>query len=1287
MPTKGLQPLSIKCLAGLAKNCTALRKKLRNFTRIERNKLSLLITKPPVYKGCRGSGISLERHMFLINTGYPPVGASGMATRIPRRNPNNINLSRTDAKVALAPCPLNKPTMQLVPLRYGLVDNLALDPAKELLMAHHLSSRPLGVRLPRDGWLYVIDTVTGVLSEYRLLNGVLTDLLFQGTHVTEDERQSSAGQAHLIVSRHNPLYVSYAEVQWTAKKCHQVLDSPGEREHFMQAVHPAMSNCQTGGAHLLTPQMTEEWLAEVATEFVEYHQQHLAPNASLAEHAAYTERQRVLAQVPEHERQPYTWEEPKRFAHMFMGKLVTCVAPGYHYDTLYLVLDDTLGVLRDLANYQDQVAGWVTDWANGGAQKGYNERDYLLGCYIESLTWLAESDVQAFMDDIDDPAGRALLADLNHLPEPEREITAKALHAYINRGGLMTPSTDNTPTPADLQALRQAVQDDAFAADFFPGSGQEPVGLSAVEDVDRRYYTREHFRVAPAAFVDTHFQTLIALGKRRSSDLSNILHGARLGQRGVNDLIDRQAMDSEMHAHRTGLERWNSLLDHITADRVGLVSSGAFHKAAWYFDAQHSLQTGHAFALEYACLKDICRSDDACTQLLAYAERKPQFSRPLYYTLPLSEQTSLWVQYAFLFASGMAVLNNLPEQIARLDTLERGRLPILDDLPDSTRNVAQAAQNAWTPALNRGLDTLLASFEGIAKGQAMPDLDQLLRSLPQALILRIVQAAKTEGATLRFASRAELDSLRETLSEVLEQRERLLTLKQARQQSNRVNGHHSAKSQALLQDIHSVRWQLDLGEARLAASISPITELPDEQARLYGSTPGRAGLTVIFAPEGRQQVARLMRTFKEGVSRAPASNVLGDGAALLLFVAQAVNLVQIVKEFITLERDERIWGGVINAALATGAAGFSAVQGIFDTALITQAAKLTTDLRKNSLSRLHVSMGKLHLGLGFGTYLSGLIIAFASLYTNQHKWAEAVRNGNREAQIGATLLVSSSGGLAFSNAYGLSNSFRAAYNIMMATKGAAREAAWVVSGVRLSTVFYRFSLAGGLFTLLELGSTWLYNRFNTSAHDQWVQSTPWGLELQKRKNLSLKNFQGHLELLLQVPFAQVKRAQAGSYLTSWLPTTHIGEVYLCLPGLSLADFEVPLGGRASHGLKIGAQRFTTVLEHSKRPHEHSEEISEQVSARLFRVHMDRPGLILSLSYPRHPERINGKLDEELLLELKLWSLDEQGQQVWHTHRIRFNPLKEGRYPAADYLAPALTLLPIDILALEVIPNV
>ena len=177
-----------------------------------------------------------------------------MVNSIPRRNPNNINRSRLDAKVALGVCPLSKPTLQLVPLRYGLVDNPALDPATALSMPYRLSSRPLGIRLPRDGWLYVIDSATGELSEYRLLDGLLTQLLLKSTAVTEDERQTSIGPPHLIVSRHSTLHVTYAETQWTARKCQQVLNSAEERTHFMQAVHPGLTNCQTGGTHLLTPQ-------------------------------------------------------------------------------------------------------------------------------------------------------------------------------------------------------------------------------------------------------------------------------------------------------------------------------------------------------------------------------------------------------------------------------------------------------------------------------------------------------------------------------------------------------------------------------------------------------------------------------------------------------------------------------------------------------------------------------------------------------------------------------------------------------------------------------------------------------------------------------------------------------------------------------------------------------------------------------------------------------------------------------------------------------------------------
>ncbi|KMM93699.1 toxin VasX [Pseudomonas lundensis] len=1212
-----------------------------------------------------------------------------MANSIPRRNPNNINRSRLDAKVALGVCPLSKPTLQLVPLRYGLVDNPALDPANALSMPYRLSSRPLGIRLPRDGWLYVIDSATGELSEYRLLDGLLTQLLLKSTTVTEDERQTSIGPPHLIVSRHSSLYVTYAETQWTARKCQQVLNSAEERTHFMQAVHPGLTNCQTGGTHLLTPQMAEQWLAEVATEYVDYHQQHLDQTARLAEHAAFAERQRQLAKTPEHERQPYLWEQPRRFQQISMGTLASSVAPEYHHDILYLVLDDTLGVLRDLANYQDEVVGWVTDWANGGAQKGHNERNYLLGCYIESLTWLAESDWQTFAATLDDPAIQALLEDFKKLPEPERAVTGKAIHEYLNRGGLMTPPP-NTSIPADLEALRREAEMEAALYQAYVPDLQL-LAVRAVEDIDRCYYTRAHFRVAPAAFVEAHFDALITLGKQRSRDTQDILFGARFGQRGVNELIDRPAMDRELQAHRDGLERWNRVLDSITADRVALIARGAFHNAAWYFDAQQAGQVDHAFSLEYACLKDICRSDEACDQLLAYLEGNPQFVLTLYYTLPISEQTALWVQYAFLLASSLAVYNNLPEQLARLDTLERGRLPALDELPESTRNVAHAAQHAWSPALNRGLESLVTSFDGIVKGNTMPDLDQLFRDLPQALTLRILQAAKTEGATFHFATPAELDSLRETLKEVLDQRERLLKLKHKRQQVNRVDGHRSLKSQQLLHEINTLRGQLTQGEARLAASISPIPELPDEHVRLFGSAPGRAGMTVIFAPEGHRQVASLMSNFKEGVHRAPVMNVLGDGAALLLFFAQLVNFLQVTKEVMGVARKDRKFMPLISSLAATGASGFAAAQGAFDTALNAQIENLKASLRMTSPSSLQVTLGKLHVGLGVGTYAFGLYSALISSSTYHGNWVEAVRSGNRGTQNGAVLQLISASGLGASNAYGLFNSISSVAQVFSAAKGPARNTAWIISGARLSLVFLRFSLVGGLFTLLELAGTWMYNHYNTSAHDQWLQSTPWGLETDKQKNLSLAGFQSHLQALLQAPFVQVKRRPERSYLAGWFPATQVGEITINLPGLNLQDFQAPLGGQPPHGLKVGARRFITVLDGGRRPRKYAQELSEPVQAGLFRVETgapNTPGLRLNLSYPNHPERINGKLHEELLLELQLMSADEQGQPVVRSHLIHFNPFEEGQYPSAAHPlpSPALTLLAVDVLALKEIPD-
>ena len=65
-----------------------------------------------------------------------------MSTAFRPKNPNNVNLSRDDARNSMGTCPLMKTTVQLIPLRYGMVDNPALNPVGEIPMPYSLGTRP-----------------------------------------------------------------------------------------------------------------------------------------------------------------------------------------------------------------------------------------------------------------------------------------------------------------------------------------------------------------------------------------------------------------------------------------------------------------------------------------------------------------------------------------------------------------------------------------------------------------------------------------------------------------------------------------------------------------------------------------------------------------------------------------------------------------------------------------------------------------------------------------------------------------------------------------------------------------------------------------------------------------------------------------------------------------------------------------------------------------------------------------------------------------------------------------
>ena len=1149
---------------------------------------------------------------------------------------------------SLGACPLQNTHVQLLPLRYGLVEK-PLDPSASLTLPYALSSRPLGIRLLREGWLYIIDSVTAELHEYHVRNGLISALLHRGKTVDSDRRTPIEERPALIFSRRSTLHVNFAEVQWTAAKCAQVLDSREEREHFMQAVDLGPVNCATGGAHLLTVEQGKQWLAEIASGATEQAQ----PDAVLLPTVQ-------VSDAPAHEREPYLWEQPRRFREAHLGELLGRVRGPYQDDTLFLVVQDDLGVLRDLAEFQDTAVGWVDEWTNTGT----HERDYLLACYIESLSRLSAGDIGQLAKADSSPAVQALFADLEQLPEPDREHTRQALLDYLNKGGKVEPS--GVPAPPELEQLRKAAHAEAFEFARYQGATPDfTAHRRASDEADRRYYTRQHFAGAPGAFVERHLETLITLGHAQDKRIIEVLEGSSFsGKRGVNDLIDRPAMDAALDRHRDDLSRWNRMLERLTADRTGLVASGRFHRSAWYYDARNQQQLHQAFAAEYACLKDICRSDHASEILLGYLEKHPELTRPLFYTLPLRLQPEKVAQYSTLFNAGMGVFNNLPHWLAELKRIEQPGLPAIDDLPDPTRVVADAVQHSLSPALNLGLSRALAGFD--LAGEKIPDLDALFRQLPKALSARLLDAAKTSGVTFTVASPAEHAALQSTLKELLRERDYLKTLTRERNQlthnKNR-QGHKMQRAMELQNEIVQVRGQLTQLEGRLAGALSPIAELPDQSVRLYGATPARAGVTAVFPPAQQLEVRSLLKDIRIGVSSVPNGQLIrSEGMGLLVFLVQGVNLVAVVKELTNQSRNKRIWMPLANALAATGAAGFTAAQSLADTALKARSAELVAGLQHRALQNVHVSMGKMHVGLGGFTYFLGFLSSLSSLNAQHQKWQQATRTGDRAEESSAALASLGAGGMISVNAYGLGHTVHATFKVVTARGAAARTAAWAAAGTRLSTVFFRFNLAGALFTVLEFGGTWLFNRYNLSAHDKWLKTTPWSLDVDHRGNHTLDEYRRYLDYLLNAPYAQLGPDEHDSWLKNLLLKAKPSDIHLVLPRFNLSDFQPPLSGKPVHRLGIGARRLSVPLHSRGVPQERKEVISNEVAASLHLVQAAPDRLVLCLRYPENPDAEFTPASETLELAVCVETLKANGAWVPRTQVIRINPHGQGRFP-------------------------
>ncbi|MCL1476581.1 MAG: hypothetical protein MH219_02930 [Marinobacter sp.] len=679
------------------------------------------------------------------------------------------------------------------------------------------------------------------------------------------------------------------------------------------------------------------------------------------------------------------------------------------------------------------------------------------------------------------------------------------------------------------------------------------------------WYLRQAMKGALPDFVDAHIEGIAALKKSHREHLESILEGQGFGNRGINDLIDREAMDQFMTGQRAKLARWQSLLTAITNDRVQLLTDNRYHHAAWYFDPKDKTQLEAALDLEYACLKDICRSDEASEGVLEWLNTHPQYSRPLFHTLPKNDRSAdgeLAKTYAIVGNAGYAVVTRAANWVQKIKAAENGKLPDFIGYSKLIQQKAGAVGDTVAPAIALAKGRAIEKLYQAIGSQTLPELDDLFRDLPYFFKRSMLDAIDQGKAEFRVASQGELATFRNNLTKMLQLDQQMKQLQNDHDVAKSTHGHRSEKAQRLVAEFKATREKHRKVGKQVAAALSPVEEI-DTGLKLETAVTGRAGLTLALPAQDQQELGRLVGHFRQGLASAHRVNLMGDGLGVLVFVAQLSILWNVASELGSESENPEDKQRLYESALATIAAGFLASQGLMDTAYSTRARALAEAWQRSAVAGVHIQMGKLHVWLGGPAYLFGAISAGISALKHQENWLRAVQTGNAEAQFGATLGMIGSGGLVVTNAYGLSRTGQSFFQVLAARGMESKAVAWATAGRTLSGLFARLNVAGLVFTVFELGGTWLYNRYNLSERDRWLQTTPWSRESEQIHNGSLDDYTkafagiGASVTLDEVPGKDEERSK----------------LRLNCHGLPADSLVEPLQGRARHRVSIAAWRI------------------------------------------------------------------------------------------------------------------
>ncbi|MCE0559233.1 toxin VasX [Motilimonas sp. E26] len=974
------------------------------------------------------------------------------------------NSSQNDVKAPCAPCALMNSRIQLVPVRYAIVESPAQHRAIASRHSSKLTYRPVGIRPAHEGgYLYLIHSQRpDIVYAYQLgENGAVTKIEQQsktpgdygGPEFIYDESETS-----IVMKRSGSVWALYTHTKISAKLQGQLILVPELRDALMQKCDLAAYQVNIGARHLLPPNDLAANLADCD------------PNKS---------------DNPLDQQWCWLTEKPQAIA---ATDVTQHILPKYKDDSAILLLEDPISMATELSGAAQAIRLLEKEWE----ETDKNKEKFFAATNISALIEIDNQRIKNASGQDPDFAHleEQQWQELRDLYEEYDRATTNYSIAARSLQHTSYPVIASVPTDPAVVGPRNKVM-----ADMAVMANKIGVPRTKIEALFRR----------------------VRQGQR------SLLYGAGLGigDDGVAERVNLPEMKAWLSAANVTLDIMQTAALNIDNDRTYIIEPA--YAAIPVFDKENPTLLAERLGLEIQWLYELGLVPENIDKLRNFffhqvGEQNLQLwvnrekgtlkdyaaaEGDLYYFLTMADQANttkggedgLTTLRATLEGKGLTLLEDMPEAIKKqLDAFNATLLPLtVSELNELSRKAADLTSNydpnSFFKTAPKGL---LATFSNtlahtelllsLEPGPNAPDVAKIVTAYDQ----RILTVEKL------WQERESIRNYKPKITPHRSHQKRKLTRKEIEEArlaaQRRIERIAEIDRQIRAQGISLETLVEDIRQQDLAIKGHP-SEAAVKPFR-NSKTPGAKLMIAGQTPDSVEELAQIRKKllFNELTLGSPDGNTgsLASGSAgsssiaLFVLVLNKWNYDNTKTEY---EKKSQLTGKqefhLLSDKLGMLAAGTALAMEVAKTAAMTHWAYTGSESSLKLLSKVMV------VGTGISAGL-GAISAVFDMVKQADRIERSWRKGDYTAIAGATIAAT---GDVLQAAPGAAIAWTSGRQAILALLGRITWQTAASTTLGLATRLNPYMLAG---TLLVFVGEVVYNMTQSTALMQWISNSAWG---------------------------------------------------------------------------------------------------------------------------------------------------------------------------------------------------